>query len=160
MKKVRPTMSRVADSLMNTLENIVSFEKATCLDLFCGTGSIGKKLLVKKAPLVFFVDVTFAPLKSEPIKTEYLKNAFFFKSSAFDFLKKTNETFDIIFADPPYFFKEQQYKMLVEKVFERKILKKNGVLIIEHSKEFSSESIKVQKVKKFGKTILTFFKQE
>lgn len=42
---------------------------------------------------------------------------------------------DIIFADPPYDFEIEKFLEIVDTVFTKNILKPEGVLIIEHSKQ-------------------------
>ena len=55
------------------------------------------------------------------------------KSDIILYLKKTNETFDIIFSDPPYDVKF--HDQIAEIVFERNLLREDGVLIVEHGKQ-------------------------
>ena len=47
--------------------------------------------------------------------------------------EKLNENYDIIFLDPPY--KEKKINLLIEKILEKKILKKNGLIIIHRHKK-------------------------
>ena len=47
--------------------------------------------------------------------------------------KKIDKKFDIIFIDPPY--KEMKINMLIEKIIYRKLLKKDGILIIHRHKK-------------------------
>jgi 16S rRNA G966 N2-methylase RsmD len=55
------------------------------------------------------------------------------RRNVFDFLKKTNKTYDIIFADPPYDL--DGIEKIPQLVFDNNLLNKDGWLIIEHSKE-------------------------
>ena len=48
--------------------------------------------------------------------------------------------FDLIFLDPP--FKEEKINILIEKIKEKKILKKNGILIIHRHKKDNLEITK------------------
>ena len=59
--------------------------------------------------------------------------------------KKIGKKFDIIFIDPPY--KEIKINMLIEKIILRKLLKKEGILIIHRHKKdkvLISEKIKIR----------------
>ena len=51
----------------------------------------------------------------------------------FNFNKKFEHKFDLIFIDPP--FKERRLNLLIEKIKEKKILKKNGIIIIHKHKK-------------------------
>ena len=58
-----------------------------------------------------------------------------FKVNCFEYFnsnKKIDKKFDIIFIDPPY--KEMKINMLIEKIIYRKLLKKDGILIIHRHK--------------------------
>ena len=53
--------------------------------------------------------------------------------NVFSFLERNNETFDLVFADPPYDFRE--YAKLISSVFEGVALSTSAVFILEHGKE-------------------------
>ena len=62
-----------------------------------------------------------------------------------------NLKFDIIFIDPPY--KELNVNTLLEKLISRKILKKNGIIIIHRHKKDKLEinkKIKILDVRNYG----------
>ena len=54
------------------------------------------------------------------------------KSDVFKFLQTCREQFDLIFADPPYDMKEVD--TIPDIIFEKNLLKPDGILILEHSK--------------------------
>ena len=59
-----------------------------------------------------------------------------FKDNCFEYFdsdKKIDKKFDIIFIDPPY--KEMKINILIEKIIYRKLLKKDGILIIHRLKK-------------------------
>ena len=78
--------------------------------------------------------------------------------SPFIFLEKTNQTFDVIFADPPYDFDISLFEKIVTLVFENNLLNEGGVLILEHSKftEFENNSL-LSYQKKYGGSMFSFF---
>ena len=78
----------------------------------------------------------------------------------FKALSKIEGQFDIIFADPPYDFKD--YNLFVSKVKEMNLLKKDGVFIVEryHKTELEPNGFVFSRVKKYGQTALTFFVNE
>jgi 16S rRNA G966 N2-methylase RsmD len=80
------------------------------------------------------------------------------QSDATTFIQRGVSEFDLIFADPPYAYAET--KKLPEMIFERKLLKKDGFLIIEHERRTAFEpsplyGILVQK--EYGNTRVSFF---
>ena len=71
-----------------------------------------------------------------------------------------DENFDIIFADPPYFFLKDQYFELLNIVKQRDILLNNGQIIIEHSSNVSlAEKFNNIEERKYGGSILSFIKK-
>ncbi|MDB4534114.1 RsmD family RNA methyltransferase, partial [Vicingaceae bacterium] len=56
------------------------------------------------------------------------------KSDVYRFLKKCDTQFNIIFADPPYDLKN--INQIPELVFEKNLLKENGLLILEHDRNW------------------------
>ena len=76
----------------------------------------------------------------------------------FYYLNKTSLTFDVIFADPPYSFKIQQYEDLVSLIFKKRIINEGGCLIIEHSDKISLKNQKNYfENRKYGGCSLSFF---
>ena len=60
------------------------------------------------------------------------------KANAWKFIEKTKEnSYDLIFADPPYNL--ENINQIPLQIFEKRILKKNGWLIIEHGKDVNFE---------------------
>ena len=73
---------------------------------------------------------------------------------------KTNQNFDIIFADPPYLFSEDQYFELLSIIKQKNVLLDNGEIIIEHSSNFSlAEKNNNIEERKYGSSILSFIKK-
>src|SRR6185436_20177313 len=87
-----------------------------------------------------------------------LDDCILIQAEAESFIRKTSERFDLIFADPPYVYEGTQ--LLPQQVFEKGLLKKDGYLIIEHTKhavfpEIAGYGIAV--TKEFGTTHVSFF---
>ena len=53
---------------------------------------------------------------------------------------KLENKFDLIFLDPPY--KEQKINLIIEKIKENMVLKKNGIMIIHRHKK---DNLKISK---------------
>ena len=153
-KSIRPTTDRARESLFNILSNKIDFNGKTCLNLFCGTGSIGLECISRVAGKALFVDKRINNVK-ENINTLGVENkSIVIKKDAVIFLKNdVKDEFDIAFADPPYDFK--RYRVLIDEISNLKIL-----FILEHSDKFILEGMHKEKAfshKKFGDTNFTFF---
>lgn len=156
---VRPTTDMAKEGLFNILNNRYFFEKLNVLDLFSGTGNISYEFASRgvlhitavdqNAQCVRFISQTAASLGSE-IKTV--------KSNALKFLGDTSQTYNIIFADPPYAFTEKDCKAIVETVFTRELLSDEGLLIIEHAQQTNLSSLpNFQESRKYGSSVFSFF---
>jgi len=160
---IRPATDRVKETVFNTLQNKFSFEDAAVLDVFAGTGSLGIEAMSRGAAHVDFVDSAeqalhllrdnIARLQCESLCTVI-------KADAIGFIETTAKQFDLIFADPPYAFPGTA--SIPEKIFGRNLLKKKGLLIIEHSKSTDfpeSSPYQLEARKEFGQTIVSFFSE-
>ena len=80
------------------------------------------------------------------------------KNSTLKYLTSCLEQFDIIFFDPPYVFKIDEYFKIINLIFERNLLNKNGVIIAEHSKKLNlNEHVNFNKSKDYGGCSFSFF---
>ena len=77
----------------------------------------------------------------------------------FSYLKKTNQSFDIIFADPPYNFSESEYLNIINIIFNKNLLKIDGIFLLEHSSQndFLNHD-NFYDVRKYGGCFFSFFK--
>lgn len=150
MSKVRPTSSKVRQALFNILYDVsdVSF-----LDLFAGTGEVGLEALRRGAKTVVFVEKDKNVCKKLKEKLSKYKNTKLICVDALSFLKKSKDTYDIIFADPPYDFKG--YDKLIKLALNR--LNSGGIFILEHRKEkdFDADDKRI-----YGETVLSFWRKE
>lgn len=138
----RPTTDFAKEGLFNVLEHQFTLFDLSILDLCAGTGSISFEFLSREAGFVTSVDKhhrCVGHLKSMARTFECQDEIEILRSDILKFLEKTEEQYDIIFADPPYAYKE--HRKIAEIVFERELLHPGGMLIIEHGKETSLEDI-------------------
>lgn len=154
---VRPTTDLARESLFNILRNKVDFEEISTLDLFAGTGSISFEFLSRGVKEAMAVDqdqrcVDF--IKKTAIEFG-IDNLFAIRSDAFIFLGRSQMTFDVVFADPPYDLKK--FEIIPELVL-KSFVKPNGWFIIEHSKEisFKDKPFFVEQ-RNYGKVNFSFF---
>lgn len=154
----RPTTDLAKEALFNILQNRFYFDDLSVLDLFAGSGSIGYEFISRGAKDVTFVEKNFSHVQFiKKVTTELaIENAQIIRDDTFRFLKKFPGKFNIVFADPPYDLK--QLGKIPNVVFESGVLKENGILILEHSKENSfSNHQNFAELRNYGKVNFSFF---
>ncbi|HUL45426.1 MAG TPA: 16S rRNA (guanine(966)-N(2))-methyltransferase RsmD [Bacteroidota bacterium] len=157
---VRPATGRVKGTIFNMLQNRLNLIGASVLDLFAGSGSLGFEALSRGARSVTFVESTSSVLRTVEKNAAHLgceDDCDFLRSPAEDYLLHAREKFDLIFADPPYAYTDTGRIPL--QVFQKDLLKREGFLIIEHTKHVVFEVSELyEEVERriFGSTIVTF----
>ena len=99
----RPTTDRVKEGLFNIIQ--FDIEGRRVLDLFAGTGQLGIEALSRGACRCDFVDQALAAVKvvRENLRSCGLeRQAAVYQRDFLDFLKGTQEKYDLVFLDPPY----------------------------------------------------------
>ncbi len=161
IKGLRPATDRVKSTIFNMLQNRVQIKGANVLDLFAGSGNLGFEAISRGATSVLFVDDSNEILdivEKNAKQLNCLDMCIIIQSDAESFLKKTDKSFDLIFADPPYAY--ERTAELPETIFNRKLLTADGYLIIEHSKHTKITESKLYQMevqKEFGNTRVSFF---
>ncbi|MBE8163517.1 MAG: 16S rRNA (guanine(966)-N(2))-methyltransferase RsmD [Bdellovibrionaceae bacterium] len=161
-KNIRPTMSKVKETVFNKIQ--FQIDGARVLDLFAGTGSLGLEALSRGAAFVDFVEKHPSSLKIlkeniKIVKTEDQVNIF--KEDVFSFLDKKHSTYlwDIILIDPPFTQKLANDVML--KIATLPFSKDEAMIIIESTKhEIIKDSYMdwhLKDQKNFGDKKLSFF---
>lgn len=164
--KTRPLKDLTKESIFNIINHSnkfkVNIKNSKILDLFSGVGSFGIECLSRGARFVTFIENYRLVLpilkknldnlrineKYEIITEDIFKNL--------DFFNNKNK-FDIIFLDPPY--KEKKISFLIDKIFDEKLLKDKGIIIIHrHKKEKDNytENFKILEIKKYGISKIIF----
>ena len=156
---VRPTTDMSKEALFNVLNNHFSFENLKVLDLFSGTGNISFEFASRGSDNITSVDGDFGCVKFiKQIAEEYDFNIAAIRSDVFKFLEKNTNSYDIIFADPPYALDQKVFENLASLVFKQKLLASEGMLIIEHSKYTKLDHLPHFSFKKsYGGSIFSFF---
>ncbi|OGT78380.1 MAG: 16S rRNA (guanine(966)-N(2))-methyltransferase RsmD [Gammaproteobacteria bacterium RIFCSPLOWO2_02_FULL_56_15] len=100
--ELRPTPDRVRETLFNWLQPVI--EGAVCLDLFAGTGVLGFEALSRGARRVVMVeqDSKFAGRLEQQRKHLETDDVEIIHAEALEWLKRTSESFDLVFLDPPF----------------------------------------------------------
>ena len=154
----RPTTDFAKEALFNLITNQFDIHECDVLDLFTGTGSLSLEFASRDAQTVTAVDWNTACLKfiSEICKKHGLNQVKLLKNDAIKFIQIANIQFDIIVADPPYDYKH--YEKMIDLVFEKKLLKSDGVLIVEHGKQNNFETLPYfRNVRNYGGVHFSFF---
>lgn len=158
--KARPTTDIAKEALFNILENRYNFTNKTALDLFSGTGSIGYEFLSRGCLEAILVEGNFIHYRFilEVLENLKIENARAFKSDVFKFIKTCSTKFDFIFADPPFDLK--RFEEIPDAILNADILNENGLLILEHPKEFNfSKHKNFKEIRKYGKVNFSFFER-
>jgi 16S rRNA (guanine966-N2)-methyltransferase len=153
----RPTTDFAKEALFNILDNRFDLEGLFVLDLFAGTGNIGFEFASRGAERVTAVDIErqsnlFVSKTAKeldlPVRT--------IKNDVFRFLNTHGNQYDIIFADPPYGM--ENTANIARLVFENKVLKDEGWLIIEHDERTNLKKVEhFLEHRKYGKVNFSFF---
>jgi len=156
---VRPTKDMAKEALFNILGNRYYLPEVKVLDLFAGTGNISYEFASRGAPQVKAVDLDMGCINYiNKVSTELDLGIQALKSDVFSFLAKNTEQFDIVFADPFYDMEEADFNKIPELVFANKLIRADGVLIIEHSKRMNLDHLPhFQNSRKYGGSVFSFF---
>lgn len=133
--KARPTTDFAKENIFNVLQGYTDFDDLTALDLFAGTGSISLELSSRGCQQVVsveadrdhaaFIRQCFAKLGAD--------NQLLIRGDVFKFLKTCRQSFDFIFADPPYALRE--LPQIPDLILESTLLRPDGLLVFEHGKD-------------------------
>ena len=136
--KARPTTDFAKENLFNVLTNLIDFKECTnVLDLFAGTGSISLEFVSRGCGRVISVERepshhTHIYKIKEQLKEE---NWIPLRADVFRYIEKCHDTFDLIFADPPYAL--TRLAELPDLILNKGMIAKDGILILEHGKDHS-----------------------
>ncbi|WP_116105879.1 RsmD family RNA methyltransferase [Lewinella sp. IMCC34191] len=156
----RPTTDYAKEGLFNLLNNRIYFEDQRVLDLFGGTGSHDYEWISrgccdityvdKHGPAVSFVKRTVATLEVEDCIQ-------ILRMDVFKFMERpVSEPYTYIFAGPPYPL--PNIPELPDLVLGKGLLAEGGLFVLEHNPHHDfSQDERCTEVRKYGKTIFSFF---
>ena len=157
----RPTTDYSKEGLYNILMNRIDFEETKFLDLFGGTGNHCYEMISRGCTDATYVDrfkgcVKFVEQTTEKLGiTELIKTT---HMDVFKFISYTAESYDLIFAGPPYALKT--IDTIPNLVIDSKLLAENGFLILEHNPNVRfDDHPRIFEQRNYGQTIFSFFKE-
>ncbi|MCM1291260.1 MAG: RsmD family RNA methyltransferase [Prevotella sp.] len=149
----RPTTDFARENIFNVIENIEDLEDKTALDLFAGTGAVSYEFLSRGCREVTAVEkaavqIGFIKSVKEKLGDENLR---IIKGDVFKFVATASQSYDIIFADPPY--DHPRFAEIPELILDSKlvheaeideggeIISEGSLVIIEHSGKYNFSSL-------------------
>ena len=152
----RPTMDRVKESLFGMIQTYIP--GSIVLDLFAGSGALGLEAISNGAKKCYLIDnnqIAIQAIKENSRNID--ENLKIINIDYKKFLKTTDETFDIIFLDPPY--KENQLDKSLRIIEERKLLNNGGIVICEYEIGEPKTNLKLIKEKSYGPKKIKIFEK-
>ena len=153
-EKTHPMGSREKLALFNMISTYLP--GSTVLDAFAGSGALGIEALSRGAKKVIFVEKSGKIAKTikenlVSLGEEAVENAVIYTEDVTKF--NTEETFDIIIADPPYnLFNSSAIEPLI------KLLKTDGILVLSHPGEAPElPPLKLQKSRTYAAATISIY---
>ena len=156
---VRPTTDMAKEGLFNMINNWYYLNEIKVLDLFSGTGNISFEFASRGTTNILSVDQHSGCIYYiNKIAKELEFDIDTIKADVFSFLEKHKGTYDVVFADPPYDFTDDQFNKIPQLVFENNLLSEKGTLVIEHSQQTDlSNNPYFTQSKRYGGCMFSFF---
>lgn len=157
--RTHPMGGRIRSSLFNMIAS--ELEGAQVLDAFAGSGSLGLEALSRGAAHATFVerDRVAQNVITNNIRTLGVDDATkLVKAPVASWLETTSQTFDIIFADPPY---HDLQLSTVGKL--TKLLKPNGLMVLSYTGKGEVPTdlgVVVVDNRRYGDAVLAFYRKE
>jgi 16S rRNA (guanine(966)-N(2))-methyltransferase RsmD len=156
--KARPTTDFAKENLFNILENLFDLSTVKVLDLFAGTGGISYEFASRGSEHVDTVEIEslhFGYIKKTSEILDF-KQIHVIRNDSFRFLKFCSESYDIIFADPPY--TNSRIALIPKLVSDNNLLNEGGRLIVEHSADYNFSEIEgFMEHRRYGSVNFSFF---
>ena len=155
----RPTTDFARENLFNVLENRDEIEGERVLDLFAGTGAISWEFVSRGAESVTAVEQ--APVQSRFISSVKEKlgdtTLRLVRGDVFQYLKRAPQSFDVVFADPPY--DHPRFAEIPGLILDSGAVRPGTLVIVEHSgKHDFSELPGFQERRSYGSVNFSFFR--
>jgi len=156
---VRPTANKTKEALFNILSHQFNFSNISFLELFAGTGSISFEVASRGGKNITLVEnnkYCIQSINNTNQKMEF--NIKIIQKNVFQWLQKSRTPFDIIFADPPYNFSQEEYYTILDLIYNNNWLAEEGKIILEHNNKIAfKEHLNWKNTRKYGDSCFSFF---
>ena len=159
-KDVRPTPDKVKEGIFSALQ--FDIEGRRILDLFAGSGQLGIEALSRGAESAVLVDAS--PISVKIIRKNiencgFDESAKVFQLDYASYCAMSNNTFDIVFLDPPY--NEGLLMPAIKAVLP--LMSDYGLIVCEHPPEVKLEEsvggFEIFKTYRYGKVNVTVYRK-
>jgi len=141
-KKTRTLKELTKETIFNIIKHSkkfkIDFSNSHILDLFSGVGSFGIECLSRGVKEVTFIEnyhEVLPILKKNLSSLKSIQNYEILEKNIYNenIFSNLKNKFDIIFLDPPY--KDKNLENLFKKIKEKKIINKNGIIVLHRHKD-------------------------
>lgn len=147
---LRPTSDRIRETVFNWLMHDI--RGACVLDAFAGSGALGFEAASRGAKKVVLVEKSKEAAKALQEQADLWKadNIIVICHDVLQYLQQTDETFDLVFLDPP--FNSPWLQPTMDILLQRKLIANQGLVYVETNihKSFDSSLLDLIKEKKAG----------
>lgn len=156
---IRPTTDRVKESVFNLIQEYIY--DAQVLDMFSGSGALSFEALSRGAKFATCIDIektSVEIIKSNCSALKYESKCEIIHSSCFDYIKRCNKSFDIIFLDPPY--NKELIQSTLYEIKKSGILALRGIVVLESDfTDFHEDfdGFEILKQRKYGRSYVTVY---
>ena len=164
MTSLRPTTDRIKESLFNILSGgkfDLKIETARILDIFAGSGALGVEAISRGANSCTFIEKNKACIRllDTNLKICNIKNQTNIKTfDATEFPLNLEQPYDLVFVDPPY--RKSLGEAAVRSALASNWISDNALIVLEEGEQKSSlKGFKLEDTRRYGDTILHFFRR-
>lgn len=132
--RIRPTTDKVKEAIFSMICGYIDGD-SVCIDLFCGTGSLGLEAISRGAKSVYFCDrhrESLALSKANIHRCGAENQAVLLLGDFASSLARIGQKADVIFLDPPY--GERMIGDCLARIAEYGSLSPQGIIVAEHER--------------------------
>ena len=161
--KTRPTADRIKEAIFSSIGPY--FYGGRMLDCYAGSGNIGFEALSRGMDEAdgFEIDPKACACIRSNVKRFKLEEQYHLhQKDVMTHLDELSGEYDLIYLDPPY--AKQQNEKLIKMLADRKLLSKDGILIVESRKEdeFKEEIADLRRYRSvcYGITKISYYERK
>jgi 16S rRNA (guanine966-N2)-methyltransferase len=163
-RAIRPTTSVVRQAIFSLLDNSTA-NWHRVLDLYAGTGALGIEALSRRAEWVDFVDYRKSCcdiIRSNLERIGQLQRAHVYCCSVNKALGFLENSYDIIFVDPPY--SDPSIDDVLLNLAESRLVGQDSIVVVCHANRFTLSSdydgLRLVKQRRYGDTYIFIYQKE